>query len=176
MNKLKEKVEKLYVTLKKSIEKFPLTIITIIVLTLIYAIDLESNFIKSDILENIALFCVTFADGAFLIETVFKEKHKRIISYIISAAYAAIFTYLFANLDVIGSVLPKNIISWIENLFYCSIISFFALAIYFNYKKSMKSFEQYVTSVFVNVFKTTIVYAILAVGCAIVTSIFIYLI
>ena len=176
MNKLKEKAEKFYATLKKSIEKFPLTMITVFVLTLIYAIDLGTNFIDPDILLNMTIFGFTFADGAFLIETISKEKRKKILGYIISVVYATIFTYIFVCPDVIEMLLPKNVISWVEHLFYCSTMSFFILAIYFNYKRSMKSFEQYVTSVFVNVFKTSIVYAILALGSAIVTSIFIYLI
>lgn len=172
MNKLKEKMNSLYLILKKSMKKFPLTMITIIILTLIFVIDLDGNVIDDAILRNIMLFGVTFANGAFLTETLTSEKKKKIIGYVISAVLALTFTYIIAE----PNILPKNIMKWIENLFICSMISTFALSIYFNYKKSEKTFEKYLTSVFVNILKASIIYGIFALGSIIVTAVFIFLI
>ncbi len=172
MNKLKEKVKSLYLTLKKSMEQFPLTMITIIILTLIYVIGLEGNVIGGTILRNIMLFGVTFANGAFLTETLTSEKKKKLIGYVISAVLALTFTYIIAE----PNILSKSIINWIEKLFTCSMLSTFALSIYFNYKKSEKTFEKYLTSVFVNILKASIIYGILALGSIIVTAVFIFLI
>ncbi len=172
MNKLKEKIDNLYLILKKSMEQFPLTMITIIILTLIFVIDLEGNVIEGAILRNIMLFGVVFANGAFLTETLTSEKKKKIIGYVISAVLALVFTYIIAE----PNILPKNIMNWIEKLFTCSMLSTFALSIYFNYKKSEKTFEKYLTSVFVNILKASIIYGILVVGSLIVTAVFIFLI
>ena len=172
MNKLKEKVSNLYEILKKSIKKFPLTIITIIILTLICTIDVERNILNTIIFNNIIIFGVIFANGTFLTETISEEKKKKTVGYIISASVALIFTCI----SVWDKAIPKSIMNWLQNLLNCGMISVFSLSIYFNYKKSEKTFEQYVTSVFVNVLKTSIIYGILAVGSAIVTTVFIYLI
>ncbi len=172
MNKLKEKVSNLYEILKKSIKKFPLTIITIIILTLICTIDVERNILNTIIFNNIIIFGVIFANGTFLTETISEEKKKKTVGYIISASIALIFTCI----SVWDKAMPKSIMNWLQNLLNCGMISVFSLSIYFNYKKSEKTFEQYVTSVFVNVLKTSIIYGILAVGSAIVTTVFIYLI
>ena len=172
MNKLKEKMNSLYLILKKSMEQFPLTMITIIILTLIYVIDLDGNVIGGTTLRNIMLFGVTFANGAFLTETLTSEKKKKIIGYVISAVLALAFTYIIAE----PNILSKSIMNWIEKLFTCSMLSTFALSIYFNYKKSEKTFEKYLTSVFVNILKASIIYGILALGSIIVTAVFIFLI
>ena len=169
MSKLKEKIDSLYLILKRSMEQFPLTMITIIILTLIFVIDLEGNIIGGTILRNIMLFGVTFANGAFLTETLTSEKKKKLIGYIISAVLALAFTYIIAE----PNILPRNIINWIEKLFTCSMLSIFALSIYFNYKKSEKTFEKYLTSVFVNILKASIIYGILVIGSIIVTAVFI---
>ncbi len=176
MSKLKEKISNLYLTLKKSIEKFPLTIATIIILTLICVIDLEGTIIKANILRNIMFFGIAFANGAFLTETISKDKIKKILGYAISVVLATVFTYIFAEPKIIENILSRNILDWLEKLFTCSMISVFTLSIYFNYKESKKTFEQYITSIFVNVFKTSIIYGILTIGSAIVTAVFIYLI
>ena len=172
MSKLKENIGKIYLTFKKSINKFPLTIVTIIILTLIYVINFEENFIKENMLKNIICFGLVLANGTFLTETISKQKINTIVGYIISAILATVFTYIYSEPDVLST----TIMNWLENLFICSMISVFVLSIYFNYKQSAKPFEQYITSVFINVFKTSIIYLILAIGSGIVTFIFIYLI
>ncbi len=175
MSKLKEKIGSLYLTFRKSIERFPVTIITIIILTLLFVINIEEDIIKENLFRNITFFGMAFANGAFLVESLAKEKIKK-IGYIFPIFFASIYTYIFAMQEAIEILLPTNMLNWIGKLFVCCMISFFALAIYFNYKRSTKTFEQYVTSVFVNIFKTTIIYGILAIGSAIITAIFIYLI
>ena len=176
MNKVIGKVSTLYETLKKSIEKFPLTIITILIITLIYVIDLEQNITSEFAFNHILLFGLIFANGTFLTETISKEKNKKTAGYIISAVVALVFTCISVWTNVIEKMLSRSIIDWIEKLLVCGMVSVFSLSVYFNYKKSGKTFEQYVTSVFVNVLKTSIIYGILALGSAIVTAVFIYLI
>lgn len=173
MNRLKEKLYHLGLALKKSIEKFPLTIITAIILTIIYAVNLENDFIDTTAISNLTLFGLIFASGAFLIETIITTGMKnRARYYIISALIAGLFTYI-ANTkgDFLGI---DNFL--IEKLFICYEITVLVLAVYYNYRKSNKTFEEYVTSVFVNVCKSSIVYGILSIGIAMVIGIFTFLI
>ena len=74
MSKLKEKILGLFEILKKSIEKFPFTIIPILILTIIYAINLENDFLSEKIIENLTMFIIIFSSGAFLIETLKSRK------------------------------------------------------------------------------------------------------
>lgn len=177
MKKVKEKMLNLLSTFKKSIERFPLTIITILVLTIIYAIIIDSELIDQIIIENITLFGFIFASGTFLIETITEKKIKsRIAYYSISILIAWIFTSI-ANIkgDFLG-IGNAILLERTSRLLICYIISVLILGIYYNYKKSEKAFEEYVTSVFVNISKSGIIYGILAIGILIVTSIFISLI
>ncbi len=176
MNNLKEKMKNIYLTLKKSIEKFPLTIIIIIILTLMWVINLEQDFIKENILMDIAFFAITFANGTFLVETLISDNKKRNISYIIPAIISLVFTCFYASPEFFEQLLSRQILDWLANLYTCYMISIFSVSIYYNYKKSGKTFEEYVTSVFVNAFKASLVYGILSIGIAIVSGIFVYLI
>ena len=176
--KLKEKIYNLYLTLKKSTERFPLTIVTIIVLTIIYTINLDNNYIKNNILSNIMLFGGIFASGNFLIETLFEENksRKRILFYSVSAIISLIFTYAL-NIDYdFLSISNVIFLGRLKRLIICYLISVIVLSVYFNYKKSNKTFEEYTKAVFINGFKSSLVYVILSIGIALVTSIFIYLI
>ena len=58
----------------------------------------------------------------------------------------------------------------------CYLITSVILSIHFNYKKSNKTFGEYARSIFINVSKSSLIYGILAIGIAIITAVFIYLI
>ncbi len=167
MSKLKERFVSLIQILKKSLEKFPMTIVPIMILTIIYAINLGIDFINYDILGKISLFILTFSSGAFLVETI-KDKalpHK-IWYYIAVGIIAAFFTW--------GVVYKLS--TYILRLYASYLIITWVLGIYYCYKKSGKTFEEYVIKTFISVFKTNLIYIIFAIGFAIVTAIFVYLI
>ena len=84
MNKLKEKFINLAQILKKSLEKFPGTIIPILILTVIYAVNLDNNFISTKLLGKISFFILTFSSGAFVIETIKKDSFNQKICFIIN--------------------------------------------------------------------------------------------
>ena len=175
--KIKEKFYNLFNTLKKSLEKFPLTLFAIIILTLIYMIAIENDFIKPKTLGNISIFTLIFASSTFLIETLNEKKIKNnIFYYFISAFLSLIFT-IGVNLE--GTVLgmPNGIFLFrLVRLIACYVITIIVLGIYYNYKKSNKSFEEYLTKTAISLFKATLVYGILSIGIALVTAVFIYLI
>ncbi len=177
MKKLKEKIYNLFLVLKKSIEKFPLTIIAIFVLTVMFAIALDNSFIADEFIENLAIFVTIFASSTFLIETLVDNKSKKGLIYYVASAFIALILTFFANIE--GNVLGISneiFLFRLARIVVCYVITFIVLGIYFNYKKSEKSFEEYLTKTVIGLFKTSIVYGILAIGIAIVASIFIYLI
>ena len=181
MKGLKERLNNLYLVLKKAVERFPVTIVIILTLTLIFAINFDNDFIDYRVLNDITLFGVTFAFGTFYVESTFeKMSRKKIIGYIISNIIAIFFT-LTSNIesesfsDYYQDYFDKFMV-FISKLLICYMISTFVLSVYNNYKKSKKTFEEYVTHTLVNTFKSSIIFAILAAGIAAVTAIFIYLI
>lgn len=177
MKKLKEKFYNLFKVLKKSVEKFPITIVGVLVLTVIYTVCLDNSYLSSDTLEKITEFVVIFSSGTFLIETLIRDDiKKRMVYYVLSGVIAAIFTVALNMENGILGMTNDIFLFRIARILVCYLISVVVLGIYYNYKKSGKSFEQYVTNTSINIFKTTLVYGIFAIGIAIVTAIFIYLI
>lgn len=175
--KLKEKIVGVLQTFKKSIGKFPLTIISAIVLTVIYTICLDNYSIETTTLTNISLFIVIFASSTFLIETVLENKiKKKIIYYIIAAIWATVLTYAVNIEEGLLGMSNTIFLFKIERFIICYLIATIVLAIYYNYKNLNKTFEQYVTSTFVTIFKTSLIYGILAIGIAMITAVFVYLI
>lgn len=175
--KLKEKILGVLQTFKKSIGKFPLTIISAIVLTVIYTICLDNYSIETTTLTNISLFIVIFASSTFLIETVLENKiKKKIIYYIIAAIWATVLTYAVNIEEGLLGMSNTIFLFKIERFIICYLIATIVLAIYYNYKSLSKTFEQYVTSTFVTIFKTSLIYGILAIGIAMITAVFVYLI
>ena len=61
--KLKEKIYNLFRILKKSVEKFPLTIIGVLVLTVVYTICLDNSYLSNETLEKITEFVVILRKG-----------------------------------------------------------------------------------------------------------------
>ncbi len=175
--KLKEKILGVLQTFKKSIGKFPLTIISAIVLTVIYTICLDNYSIETTTLTNISLFIVIFASSTFLIETVLETKiKKKVIYYIIAAIWATVLTYAVNIEEGLLGMSNTIFLFKIERFIICYLIATIVLAIYYNYKNLNKTFEQYVTSTFVTIFKTSLIYGILAIGIAMITAVFVYLI
>ena len=167
VSKIKSYFKNIYDIFKKSTEKFPITIFTIFIITALVAISLGNNIFKGNTILNITTFGFFFSITTFLIET-FEQKSikKKLIFYTSAIIVSTIFTYA---LNI------KNSIFMIK-LIVCYCISIILLAIYFNYKKSNKTFEEYLTRIFINILKSSIVYGVLAIGSLIILSVFIFLI
>lgn len=174
--KIKEKVKNLLNILRKSMEKFPVTIICIFVLTLIYAICIGNKNVDWGIIGKITLFTAIFSSTSYLLEILIENKKKALIYYVLTIIWSALLTICaFTKSDVLG-IKNELFINLIIRFIICYLSSILILSVYFNCKKSGKTFESYITSVVVNIFKTSLIYNILAIGCAIIASIFIYLI
>ena len=174
--KIKEKVKNLLNILRKSMEKFPVTIICIFVLTLIYAICIGNKNVDWGIIGKITLFTAIFSSTSYLLEILIENKKKALIYYVLTIIWSALLTICaFTKSDVLG-IKNELFINLIIRFIICYLSSILILSVYFNCKKSEKTFESYITSVVVSIFKVSLIYGILAIGSAIIVAIFNYLI
>lgn len=168
----KDKFKNLVKEFKIIFNKFPLTLITIIALTVFYAIIIGNDFIEFDVVKNITIFGFNFGITCFFIESTFEKKSKEFkgVSYILNIVLATLITLGFNQEKDLFGISSEKILEYVARFMVCYLISLTIYAITKNYKKSGNSFSEYVTKVEVNMFKTTIVYELLAVGLMLVCS------
>ena len=94
MKKIKENLKSIYSLFRKSVERFPVTMITIFIITVISAINLNNNFFSNHVISNINSFAIIFSITTFLLETCnVKNLHKKIIFYVIASIISGVFVY-----------------------------------------------------------------------------------
>jgi len=122
LEKIKQKLD-----LKNVLEKFPITIIVIWIMTLLLTIFIE----ELSGLQEILLCASYFVIATFFIETIIKhESSKRIIGYVGFLIFSIIMTFLIFEFDertTLGLFLTKFSI--------CYFIALPLLTMYYNYKK-----------------------------------------
>lgn len=170
--KIKERFKTIIHSIKNAVERFPVTIIVVFLYMLFLAIIFDTDFISDEILEYVSSFVVYFSAGAFLTESVFKGKDKKSILYYIMFAVISIALVIIQSIDWGSEFFDNN---WWKFIF-SYITTLLILGVYFLTKKADKNFTEYILKVAINFIKTNIVYGILAIGIAIISSIFIYLI
>ncbi len=169
---IKEKFKSIPQLLKRIFEKFPITMIAILLSTTFIAITLDTNFIKPKTIENIMFFILYFVSGSFLAEALFEKNNtKRNLSYIASAIISVILVIIH-NIEFSR----ENIENLIWKISFCYVLTLGILSIYTIFKKSKKDFKEYLLKVFINMTKTSAIYIVLSIGISIVSAIFVYLI
>lgn len=165
--KIKEKFKSITQILKKVFDKFPLTIIAVLLYSIFTAIFIYTEF-DEEIFENITFFILYFASGSFLVEAIFKNLDgKKIILYAVSAIISIVFVTL-QNLDIDMNFLWKVLV--------CYVLTLWILTVYTLFKKSKKDVNEYLLKLCVNMEQASFIYIVLAIGIAIISSIFVYLI
>ena len=164
MNKIKDKIQSIF-------GHFPLTLIIVFFLTIFLSITTIESNISTAIIENTALFCIVFAISTFTTEAIMKKgmSKRKILIYILSLGISSLLTYL-VNIenDMIVTYVSRIIITY----FTCLLL----FAIFALYKLSGQKFNEYLTRVATNLFKSGIIFVILAFGIAMVISVFCLLI
>lgn len=177
MGKIKNLFVKVSEKIKETIQKYPITMIIVLILTVISAICLDDFLLEEKTLADILFVGTIWAVGTLFSETVFKE--KRIAKYIsiILTFLIAIFFHVFINkykmLFGFSREKTKVIIS---NIFTAYLISLSLLIIYKLSKDSKLDVKEYLLNVFSESFIVGITYIILNIGIAAVAGIFITLI
>ena len=169
---IKEKFKSIIYILKNAIARFPVSIISILIYTTFSAIIIDTDIIEYDIYANISSFIIYFSIGAFFVESFFNKKDKKAIILYTIFAIISLILVIIQNMD---SLTEHNYI-FLAKLIVCYLSTLIILGVYFLYKKSGKEFKEYILKFFVNFDKASITYFILAIGVAIVSAIFVYLI
>ena len=149
--------------LKKLFEKYPLTLILIYLVTFIWAIFMDTDFVRKEWFQKILMFAIVWVPGSFFAENFLEKGKKRIGTYAITAVISYIFVH-FAFVDKFEDTLIK----WLV----CYISSLVAGSAFLIIKKSEKDFSEYVLKVAINVVKASFVYGIIALGIAMILWIF----
>lgn len=169
---IKEKFKTIPQLVKKIFEKFPITMIAILLSTTFSAITLDTSFLEPKTIENIMSFVLYFASGSFLAEALFeKDNTKRNLSYIASAIISVILVIIH-NIKFS----TQSIENLVWKISFCYVLTLGILSIYTIFKKTKKDFKEYLLKVFINMTKTSVIYIILSIGISIVSAIFVYLI
>ena len=156
---------------KQIFDEFPLTIITIMFLTIFFSVVMENDFVNEKIIENVMIFGTIFGITNFFIESVFENKSKKfkIILYVINACIAGVITIGFNQKEAVLGISNEKFIEYLIRFTVCYSLSIIIYALIKNYKKSECQFNEYVTKVVVNMFKVTIVYTLLALGLLLIS-------
>ena len=170
MGKLKDKIKE---KIKSIFKSFPLTLIIGFLFTLFLAVIMDTELVDEDIIANVSIFSVIFAIGTFTTESIMKKKvnKKKLLFYILSAVVAGLITFL-VNIqnDVFGI---ENAI-FVGNVFKFAVTYFISLllfSLFALYKMSGQRFNEYVTKVAVNMFKSSIIYSLIASGISTIIGI-----
>lgn len=176
MKNIKEKIEKIFNKFKKLFETYPLTLFVIVITTVILAITVDTEILDSISLDNILLFSALFGCGNLFIETIFKKiDRKKIGLYILSAIFAIAITFS-TNIenDVLG-IKNTVFIGYNSRIIVCYLVSTVAITIYIHYKNSKLEFNEYILKAGINFFRTGLIYLLLVIGLAMITSVFVFL-
>ena len=95
--------------------------------------------------------------------------------YILSAIFAIAITFS-TNIenDVLGIKNPV-FIGYISRIIVCYLVSTVAITIYIHYKNSKLEFNEYILKAGINFFRTGLIYLLLVIGLAMITSVFVFL-
>ena len=155
---LKEKI-------KNILKKYPITMITTLILTLISCIVIDTDLNNEKFIINLEEFLFFFDFGILFSEVSFHKKN-RIIS---------IITFFIISICMVALV-NSNYITWIFKITISYITIMSSLILLQLFKQSKKNLSTYLIKVFSNLFKTGIIYMILSIGLLLLTLTFNYLI
>ena len=153
-NKLSRFLEKI----KKVFRRFPVTISVIVFTTLFISIILDTDFFDINIAPNIICFLEFFGLGSFFSEA-FLIKNKKVKIFLLGIS--CIISVVFVTL--INVNLSDNANFLLERIVFCYSSIIILSSIYVLYKKSNKTFEQYILEICYSCFKTSLVYLVLSI-------------
>lgn len=177
MNKIKNLFLKISEKFKEVNKKYPITLATIIVLTIISAVCIDDFIIKWDVLADILFVGTVWAIGILFSEVYFKNKNmKKYISIIIALLASIFFHHYLNDNNILFNFGIEKTETIIGNTFACYIISLSLLIIYKLSKDSKIDVKEYLLKIFSESFIVGVTYIILNIGITAVAGIFITLI
>ena len=157
---MEEIIKKIKDNLKEIFNKYPLAIISGILLSIVLCIGVN---VESNIIDTFETFLVTFSITSFLIETMYKRNS---IKYYLLPSLAGIFFTVISN---IKNVTDSDIYVRLLVFYFASVILY---GLYLNYKNTKKSLSKYLISCFSNLFKAGIILSVLNIGFVLILVLF----
>ena len=146
-----KEVKKNFDKLLKIYKEFPLSITISMVGSLFLSIVLGTDLIKEEMLQHIISFIVVLDCGFILLESSYNKNDIK--KYLISV-FLAIIALLFSIYSVNNNIISNMSTSYI---LVCLLLSVYKL-----FERSKKNHEEYITKVFINLFKVSIIGFILS--------------
>ena len=176
-----EKIKKSLEQFKMIFQRFPITYIATIVLTIFYAVTLERNLLTTTIVKNIYTFGLIFTITSFFIESTFNQKSKKYKIILIIANTLLSFAYVWAKNYInvfLGTNLEKYVqySQYLKRFIICYTLSITIFSVYSLYKKNDLPINEYLVKTTIAMFKNTLIYGILAIGILLICMAFITLI
>ena len=168
MAKIKEFYLKTFNLIRELFKVYPLTIIFVVFTTLFTTFVPDS--VDSEICLKILFFLVTQSVGMFFAESTFKSDVRKMIAYFSTAIMTSVFTFYIWS-DVNEIIMEQILYGYFAYVSALTLISVYSILI-----NSKLKFKEYLFNVFVNILKSSITYAILALGISLICGIFIVLI
>lgn len=168
MAKIKEFYLKTFNSIRKLFKVYPLTMMFVVFTTLFATLVLD--FVDSEICLKILFFLVTQSVGMFFAESTFKSDVRKMIAYFSTAIMTSVFTFYIWS-DVNEIIMEQILYGYFAYVSALTLISVYSILI-----NSKLKFKEYLFNVFVNILKSSITYAILALGISLICGIFIALI
>lgn len=192
MQIFKERMKDGFFNFIEIFKEYPITIACIIIATLLAAIiyDMDSENAAYENIIKIIIFLSIFAAGSLFTEEIFRHRYLSIsrlgvsehwcIKGAVLAVFAGItrfFQYSIIHADelIFGMTTEAQVdrfMEYLERYFVCYIAILVIMAMYLMYRRLDTSFERYCIDVFSTLIKTTVVYALFALGIAAIIEIF----
>lgn len=169
MSKIKDFCSKTFGAFNEVFTRYPVSVCLIIITTLFVTIFLDSDMIERELFSKILMFLATSFIGTFFSENMFKKKNLLIIANLVAGCISCLFVKIIPTAP---EAFAEKII-----LLYCGyILILFIFSLYKILLDSKLKFNEYVFRVFSNIFKSAIIYIILAIGITLISFAFMELI
>ena len=174
----KIKIKNLFEQFKIIFQKFPLTFVTTIALTLFYAIVFDTDWISSKVITNITVFGITFVFSSFFVESTFNYKplNFRIILYVAGAILSVALTFGINYKGIFLELNNAKFLAYLYRFIVCYILVIFVYSVYSLYKEKEMSINEYLVKTVLAMFKNTLIYGLLSFGLLLISLTFISLI
>ena len=167
MNKLQKLFSNVSKLLKETYKKFPITIIIVYIITLLFLFE-DSSFVEKIMDEFFMEVLLVSAIGTLFVESLFVDTKKRILGNVISVLIALGFRELM--------VVETDINDYWYKIFAAYVTTLPILTIYINLKKSELTLSEYALKVLSNFGKNLSIYLLANIGILVVLAVFIELI
>ena len=172
MGKLKSLVKNIAGMFKSLIKELPVTIISIFLLTIIFAATIDTDFESGKVVGSILTFLAISSCISLFIEVVLgykKSKLKTVGAFAINILVTSFYTFLFnTDLDYIFGIDIDILLERFGCILVGILGSLALAAIYKMYKNTGTKFHEYVLNVFSGTLKVGIFDIIIHIGIAVI--------